>query len=155
MAVERRTVHPEVSKYKPGLIYDADGVTLLGKYSDELAAYRSKRQWTEVLNSYFLLEPERDYDIWVTSSLEDFYFVLSCNFTSACGRYTFWRLINHQAPEAEQRLGGTAKTSQSQRIGDKSKEENDNAWVFSALSSQMTTNSETMTLLDRLKKLFK
>ncbi|MCB0360906.1 MAG: hypothetical protein KDD44_14760, partial [Bdellovibrionales bacterium] len=30
-----------------------------------------------------------------------------CFFISACGRYAFWRLINDQAPEAEDKLRAT------------------------------------------------
>jgi hypothetical protein len=95
----------DLSKFKPGLIFDADGVCLFGKYHDELSAWRGKNKWIEVLHDYFLLEPERDYEMKVISDLETGTFCLSCNFESACGRYTFWRLINHQAPEAERNLG--------------------------------------------------
>ncbi len=94
-----------VTKGDQGLIFDAEGVTLVGRFSDELSAYRARKQWREVLKTYFLLEEQRDYDMSVMSSPENGYNLLSCFFTSACGRYAFWRLINDQAPEAEEKLG--------------------------------------------------
>jgi len=86
------------------LVFDAEGATIIGHYENELAAHRAKRQWSEILKSYFLLENERDYETSVISCPESDYFVLYCFFTSACGRYAFWRLVNNQAPEAEERF---------------------------------------------------
>ncbi|MCB0325707.1 MAG: hypothetical protein KDD69_19130 [Bdellovibrionales bacterium] len=145
----------DMSKQKAGLIYDADGVTLLGKYADELSAHRAKRQWAEVLSSYFLLEKERDYDMWVVSDIGNGYFVRSCCFVSACWRYAFWRLINHQAPEAEQRLGGGSTETPAKRLlGSVKTGEEDKRWVFSALNDQIDENEYTSGLIDRIMKLF-
>ncbi len=89
---------------KSGLIFDAEGVTLIARYSDELSAYRARRSWVDTLRNYFLLEAERDFEMAVLSSPEGGHFSLSCFFISACGRYAFWRLINDQAPEAQLKL---------------------------------------------------
>lgn len=159
MAVENRNTNLDLSKYKPGLIYDADGITLVGKYTDELSAYRAKRQWTEVLNSYFLLEKDRDYEMWVNSSIEDCSFALSCCFVSACGRYAFWRLINHQAPEAEQKLGGSVQNIPARRFLGSLRSEEDidkkTSWVIEALNEQIEGNQETIGILQRIRKLFR
>ncbi len=148
----------DISKHKPGLIYDADGVTLLGKYTDELSAHRAKRGWAEVLGSYFLLEDERDYDMWVTSNLDDNYFVLSCCFVSACGRYAFWRLINHQAPEAEERLGGTGTQTAAKRFLSsmrvEEEEDRKSTWVFNSIDEQLEENEYTASLINKIMKLF-
>ena len=90
------------------IMYDVDGVALHGKFDNELAAYRARTEWEDVLKNYFLLEQERDYQLEIAGSLERHLFVLTCNFCSACGRYAFWRLIHHQAPEAEQDLLSSA-----------------------------------------------
>ncbi len=147
----------DISKQRQGLIYDADGVTLLGKYDDELSAYRAKKQWAEVLGSYFLLEDERDYDMWVTSNLEEGRFVVSCCFVSACGRYAFWRLINHQAPEAEARLGGGNNDSVAKKYLKSMRheeQEDQSTWVFNALDKQIDETEYTSGLIDRIMKLF-
>lgn len=89
---------------KPGLIFDADTVTLIGKFTDEFSAHRGKKQWMEVLAHYFLLERKRDYETEVGQIEGTEFFFLRCTFESACGRYAFWRLVNHQAQEAEQKL---------------------------------------------------
>ena len=67
--------------------------------------------WQAILASHFLLEPDRDYELRTHCSLDDEQFVLSCSFLSACGRYAFWRLVNRQAPEAEQKLNGHLRVS--------------------------------------------
>lgn len=87
------------------ITFNADTVTLSGYYSDELSAYRAKREWVRVFNIYFLLESERDYELRISVLGDKEVFHLECIFSSACGRYAFWRLINGQAPEAEGELG--------------------------------------------------
>jgi len=89
---------------KPGLIFDADSVTLLGKFTDEFSAHRAKKQWMETFAHHFLLEKSRDYQTEVGNIEATDYFFLRCTFESACGRYAFWRLVNHQASEAEKKL---------------------------------------------------
>lgn len=86
------------------LIYDTDSIALIGQYKDELSAYRARRKWTETLSNYFLLENEKDFSLKIVPSQTSSYFLLECLFSSACGRYAFWRLINYQAPEAEDEL---------------------------------------------------
>jgi hypothetical protein len=150
MASESRSITAALAKEKAGLIYDADGVTLLGKYGDELTAHRSKKQWVEVLNSYFLLELERDYDIFVESNIDTNYFVLNCVFSSACGRYAFWRLINQQAPEAEELLGDTLGAAHGKKLFRSDKR----SWISSALRDQHSETQETTSLMTRLMQLF-
>ena len=89
------------------LAYDAEAVSLIGSFGDELSAYRARKTWMDVFTNFFLLERERDYDMEIEWDEDLDCFILDCTFSSACGRYAFWRLINHQAPEAEQVLCGT------------------------------------------------
>lgn len=112
MALRYDTSRSELAK-KSGLIFDAEGVTLIARCNDELSAYRAKKNWVLVLKSYFLLELERDYELSVLASPEHGYFTVSCFFISACGRYAFWRLINDQAPEAELKLGALQTSNSS------------------------------------------
>jgi len=84
------------------ITYNTDDVSIISKFSDEMAAYRCRRTWTEIFGNHFLLENDRDFKLSISSSGENF--SLNCEFNSACGRYAFWRLINHQAPEAERKL---------------------------------------------------
>ena len=100
------------NRNKPGLVFDADTITLIGKFSDELAAYRARRKWREVLTTYFLLEHDRDYEMQIQHQSEASEWTLRCEFQSACGRYAFWRLINRQAPEAELKLHSRNMISQ-------------------------------------------
>ena len=86
----------------PGSVFfDSDAIVLQGSYADQLSAYRARKTWVETLESCFLLDQGHDFVISVHSSLEDSRFNLICEFKSACARYAFWRLTNHQAPEAE------------------------------------------------------
>lgn len=112
MALRYDTSRSELAK-RSGLIFDAEGVTLIARCNDELSAYRAKKNWVLVLKSYFLLELERDYELSVLASPEQGYFTVSCFFISACGRYAFWRLINDQAPEAELKLGALQTSNSS------------------------------------------
>ena len=163
MAVHSKTLSEfasvDLSKAKPGLIYDAEGVTLFGKYSDELSAHRAKREWQEVLGSHFLLENERDYELGAFCSLEENQFLLSCNFVSACGRYAFWRLVNRQAPEAEQRLNGQKERIQKSAKGFMGSPWNadskETTFVVNALEEQIQRNEENKSLVNRLLQLFK
>jgi hypothetical protein len=86
----------------PGDIrFDPERVVLQGVYRDQLSAYRARKIWVETLSSNFLLDSGHDYEISVESRVKDGQFFLNCSFTSACGRYAFWRLTNEQAPEAQ------------------------------------------------------
>ncbi len=94
----------ESSESKAALVFDADTITLTGKFVDELSAYRARKEWHTALSSHFLLEKGRDFDSKVTVSTDGEVYTLKCSFSSACGRYAFWRLVNHQAPEVEEKL---------------------------------------------------
>jgi len=145
----------DFARAKLGLIYDAEAVTLFGKYQDELSAHRARKEWQVVLGSHFLLERERDYDLVVFTSLEDGQFVLSCNFVSACGRYAFWRLVNRQAPEAEQKLNTNNERVQKSNRNPWSNNNNETSIVVNALEEQIDRNEETKSLVNRLLQLFK
>ena len=145
----------DLSRYTRGLIYDADSVTLIGKYSDELSTHRAKKNWVELFSSYFLLEPERDYTIRVDTSISKNHYVLSCIFTSACGRYAFWRLVNQQAPDAEKQLGRTIVMNGKMQRADHIRTEDEcTVWICGALDEQIRQTRETQNLLDRIIKLF-
>ena len=148
----------DLTKARPGLIYDAEGVTLFGKYTDQLSTYRSRKEWQAILASHFLLEPERDYEIKAICSIDDNKVLLSCSFTSACGRYAFWRLVNRQAPEAEQKLNGQRdKVQKSAKgfLGSPWNEEKQTAFVMSSLEEQIKKSEENTSLVNRLLQLFK
>ena len=81
--------------------FDPERLSLYGSYADQLSAYRAKRSWVETLESCFLLDQGHDFEISVYSNLEEGQFSLTCAFLTACARYAFWRLTNHQAPEAQ------------------------------------------------------
>ena len=97
--------HTQVSEFtkeiESGVKFDPDAVSLLGIYKDELSLFRAKRSWTEILESNFLLEAKYDYIFDKLNNPESGAFILQCSFLTACGRYAFWRLTNHQAPEAQ------------------------------------------------------
>ncbi len=157
MSVESNNDVLQYTKYKEGLIYDAESVILAGKYSDEMSAHRAKKTWIDVLGSYFLLESERDYELWVTTDITKEYFVVHCCFISACGRYAFWRLVNQQAPEAESKLGASLKNADIKRLlatnrslGKLKRE----PFVLSALGEQIEGIEENKNLISRILKLF-
>ncbi len=113
MPVDLLGVNTETVKSRRGLIFDAEGVNLTGQFNDELGVYRARKLWIQTLNNYFLLERERDYDMEIAADTEHGAWKLNCTFNSACGRYAFWRLVNHQAPEAELRLSGASYVQRS------------------------------------------
>ncbi|MFN8391081.1 MAG: hypothetical protein U0136_12395 [Bdellovibrionota bacterium] len=149
----------DITKAKPGLIYDAEGVTLIGKYTDELSAHRARKEWQSILNSHFLLESDRDYELKTYCVLDDNQFLLSCAFMSACGRYAFWRLVNRQAPEAEQKLNGAKERIQKSAKGflgsTWGSENKETSFVVSALEEEIQRNEENTSLVNRLLQLFK
>lgn len=156
MKTEITELATDLSKFKPGLIFDADGVSLFGKFHDEMSAWRAKKRWTEVLHDYFLLEVERDYEIQVLSDLNTLTFCVSCSFASACGRYAFWRLINHQAPEAEKKLGGTINQAQpSQVLGSGVRGKENDTWIVAPLGEASEKNKEAAQIIRKLLNIFK
>lgn len=86
----------------PGnILFDSNRLQLLGNYADQLSAYRAKKVWKQTLETCFLLDRDQDFVLVMRSDLGSGSFILSCEFVSACARYAFWRLTNHQAPEAQ------------------------------------------------------
>ncbi|MCC6221695.1 MAG: hypothetical protein IT291_10695 [Deltaproteobacteria bacterium] len=102
MEIERATLSE--ARNGSGLLFNAEAAALIGQYEDELSAYRARKNWVEILHSYFLLETGRDYKMSIDSAALETHHLLICNFSSACGRYALWRLMHDQAPEAEQQL---------------------------------------------------
>ena len=146
----------DIRKAKQGLIYDAEGIALLGKFGDQISAYRAKKEWHKILNSHFILEPEKDYELKVHCSLENNLFFINCTFISACGRYAFWRLINRQAPEAEQKLNSSGEKIQKPNKGFlASQESKETSFVISSIEEQILNNQENKSLIGRLIHLFK
>lgn len=74
---------------------------LEGYYPDEITAYRARRRWREVLEISFLLENSIDFFLVVNLDEGTGCYRLRSFFHTACGRYAFWRLTHHQAPEAQ------------------------------------------------------
>jgi hypothetical protein len=88
-------------QWTEGVSFDPDHITLEGVYTDQLSAYRAKKVWLETLETNFLLEPGHDFNLSIASRVDEHRFALRCEFLTACARYAFWRLTNHQAPEAQ------------------------------------------------------
>ncbi len=84
-----------------GLWYDSDRLTLSGVYLDEITAYRARKRWIEALEINFLLEERHDFSIKVRLAHGGRLYKVRCDFQTACGRYAFWRLTHHQAPEVQ------------------------------------------------------
>jgi hypothetical protein len=84
-----------------GLWYDAERLILEGIYLDEVSAYRAKKSWIKSFELNFLLEEIHDFKVKVGFDPESARYHVQCTFTSACGRYAFWRLTHHQAPEVQ------------------------------------------------------
>lgn len=102
-----------------GLWYDAERLILEGFYGDEVTAFRAKKRWIEVLESNFLLERGIDFSVVVadepssvtgvsggrmresSDGRADYCYSVRCDFLSACGRYAFWRITHHQAPQVQ------------------------------------------------------
>jgi len=84
-----------------GLWYDADRLVLEGVYLDEVTAYRARKGWIEAFEANFLLEERVDFRLKVSRLEGTTRFGVVCEFLTACGRYAFWRLTHHQAPEVQ------------------------------------------------------
>jgi hypothetical protein len=84
-----------------GLWYDPERLIVEGVYQDEVTAYRARRRWIEALEKNFLLEESLDFSLKVRCSRGGRNFRVRCDFLTACGRYAFWRLTHHQAPEVQ------------------------------------------------------
>jgi hypothetical protein len=79
--------------------FNTTDVILEGEYFDELSAFRARNRWRQGFEASFLLEHDYDFSLLVTPCQERGTFQLRCFFSSACGRYAFWRLTHHQVPE--------------------------------------------------------
>ena len=108
-----------------------------------MSAYRGRKGWSEILGTHFLLENDRDFSLTVllSENSETEEFKLKCEFESACGRYAFWRLINHQAPEAEEKLiksgyPETLKKKKSSPIADLISYDEEGPWILSKASGE-------------------
>jgi hypothetical protein len=116
--MQKDSVLLEVPKASPvvwepeGVCFDPTNATLCGFYADEISAHRAKRLWGNTLELHFLLDTNIDFDVKVKRTISDpsedsdntdgtLKFQLTCSFKTACARYAFWRLTNHQAPEAQ------------------------------------------------------
>ncbi len=84
-----------------GLWYDPERLVIEGVYHDELSAYRAKRRWIEAMEKNFLLDDAIDFSLKVKRSRAGRNYRVRCDFLTACGRYAFWRLTHHQAPEVQ------------------------------------------------------
>ena len=81
--------------------FDAETASFDGIYGDELSVFRARKIWKQTLESNFLLEEKSDFTLKIVTNLREGRFMLKCDFLTACGRYAFWRVTNHQAPEAQ------------------------------------------------------
>lgn len=102
-----------ISCSRNGVNYDSESVTISSTNHNEISAYRTKREWTNIFHSSFLLQIEKDYKFKIVLDQEGSY-TLKCCFDSPCGRYAFWRLINQQAPETEKKLQNETKVISNQ-----------------------------------------
>lgn len=94
-------ITPEDLSWTHGVRFDSESISLEGRYTDELSVFRARKNWVEAFENSFLLDSGHDYVIKARSNLSEGKFTLRCDFLSACGRYAFWRLINHQAPDVQ------------------------------------------------------
>lgn len=155
MALDFNSSSLEPCSRDQNVVFDAESVALLGKFNDELSAYRTRKKWVDVLSSYFLLERDRDYELEIKFLDEEEHFILSCTFISACGRYAFWRLINHQAPEAEQKLSpnGRARSLSGKRTQKRDGiSTSELPWVLTGMGPKPRKPSLIVSLLGRINK---
>lgn len=99
-AINNQNIHTQELPYFDGVCFDPDANSIYGNYNDEISAYRARKAWVETLKFNFNLEDNFDFLLTVNESDQET-FVLSCKFVSATSRYAFWKITNHQAPEAQ------------------------------------------------------
>lgn len=100
MALNTWELEKEANLADVEVLFDMDTLTLVGRYKDELSAYRAKKAWLKTLQDCFLLDSDSDISLKISKLEEPGQFVLSCEFMSSCARYAFWRLTNNHVPEA-------------------------------------------------------
>lgn len=149
------------NRIEESLVFDPNTVTLTGNFKDELSLFRAKRSWIDVLTSSFLLEEKRDYEISLKTDLKTKTFHIDCSFLSACGRYSFWRLINHQAPEAEEKLCPSSNKATNVYNANSiimpdtpTQTPKEQRWILSFLSNTAQKTKQTSWLLKLLQSLF-
>ncbi len=100
LASKKETQIIDFENFVPEVSFDLDRIVLEGCYADELSAYRAKKTWSKTLETSFLLDLDFDFKVVVEHTEQPFYSV-RCDFSTACGRYAFWRLTHNQAPEIQ------------------------------------------------------
>jgi hypothetical protein len=159
MSFDFGRISDELLRTQEGVSFVPEAVSLVGCYDDELSAHRNKKRWGGVFKDHFLLEARRDYEMRVTPVEGEGRYALICNFTSACGRYAFWRLVNQQSPEVERALGlkeplkRVSYTTESFGVSAPSSK-NQPSWVLSSLTRIGVETRENAGLIARLLKLF-
>lgn len=90
-----------------GIWFDPERITLEGRYSDQVTAYRARKKWAKALETSFLLEGKHDFSLSIErcpnsyEGVSEGTYAVTCDFHTACGRYAFWRLTHNQAPEVQ------------------------------------------------------
>ncbi len=92
---------------KPRLKQTDDGSILTSSMMTEWSAFTTRRDWVSIFEKYFSLSKNNDYEIEVNKIvLEDVeFYEVNCNFVSPNAQYTFWKLLNNRAIDAEIALG--------------------------------------------------
>ena len=88
-------------QWSDSVCFDLELITLEGRYSDELSAYRARKIWAKTLQSNFLLEEGYDYGLLVEIEESSSKYLLTCSFETASARYAFFRLTSDQTPEVQ------------------------------------------------------
>lgn len=97
------------------LKYDSEQLILLVEAPSPFCAHRVRRFVPALMESHFILEEDRDYEMRIIES--DLLIDLSI---SACGRFVYWRLVNHQASECEQLIINCLGNREIKDLGKKS-----------------------------------
>lgn len=77
----------------PRLTFSQNEMSLSMQFVDEISAYRARRKWIELLKVQLLVDHEEDFQISIKKE-SDSIWNMHCEFTSSCGRYAFWRIMN-------------------------------------------------------------
>ena len=83
-----------------GVCFNPEKCEVYGNYSDEISAYRAKKNWNDALTINFQLNSSTDYSMEITDTNHGTY-LLTCTFHSSTSRYAFWKITNHQSPEVQ------------------------------------------------------
>lgn len=110
MTIYLDTVGEETSLEHPTVVYDADEMVLICTLSDQVSAYRTRKNWHSILQEHFMLNSSEDYSLKLARSGTGNTWQLHCYFDTTCGRYAFWRLISQQTPETVELLAAASQT---------------------------------------------